>query len=279
MAHVDGIASVGQREGLHDAHIVRGGFEADLGAVTVTFLADKAEWRQVGGVVLACGRAHYARLGDIGVTGTAVQQHEGLFIFAGDRVFRQLRVDKLGALSIEHQVEYVSADFDPLRLRRGGLLLTGYGGSGRGGRSAYGGSGYADVLLSLCTGVNRLGGQAGAEQRWLAVIGLPVVPQQQQREGKNHPEDGTSDIHSAFTSRNGAKPRKCSGACQDMLGSVKSAYRFSSGTDANRQWPELGRDPPDTRGDSAICAARPASCRIVHHAFPTLRLRRPSKSA
>src|SRR5690606_28396442 len=158
---------------------------------------------QVRGPVLAGRGADNARLRHVDVAGTTIEQREGLVAVWRDGVLRQLGTNQLRAQRIEGQAQDVGGDFDlaGLGVGGGGLVARHRGyrsGSGRRRSGGHTGVGHLGLLLGLDFSVGGLRGEAGPEHRGPAVIRLPVVPQQQQREGQNHPEDGASDIHSAF---------------------------------------------------------------------------------
>src|SRR5690606_31991649 len=158
----DGVAAVFQNERLHDADIVRGGFEADGGTPAFLLFANEAEGSQVRRVVLPRRSAHDARLGDIVVSGTAVQQYKARVILVRDCVVGQYRAHQLCALSVKGQAKNVRADFHLLRLGWGRKLFTrNRRCRGRRGGAGNSGVGHADfALLSLSGGADRFGSEA-----------------------------------------------------------------------------------------------------------------------
>src|SRR5690606_29497005 len=137
------------------------------------------------GEVLAIGRTHQAGLHDVRQFGRAVEQDGGLVGLTGGGVFQQFRPYQLGARGVEGQAQYIGADHHLFGLggrRRGGRPWHCAGRGGRGRRRWHRGRGRLAVGAGLLRGRFGAGPGGGrAEQRRLAVLDLPVVPQEQQR--------------------------------------------------------------------------------------------------
>ncbi|KAK83911.1 hypothetical protein L573_3077 [Bordetella holmesii H620] len=201
VAHVDVVAAAIQRVGLAYAQAAGLRFEADHQLVAGEFAIGRGDGkgRQVRGEALP--RANQPGLCCIRQIGGTIQQHHGLIVVGAGGILEQFGSHQLGARRAEGQAKDVGRDDHFLGLSRHDGHAAGHrarsgrrrwrtGHRGRGGVIDHRGRGIGGRLLFGA-------GRGGAKKRRLTVMDLPVVPEEQQREGKNHPEDSSSNIHGA----------------------------------------------------------------------------------
>ncbi|MCY1509558.1 hypothetical protein D9M68_439080 [compost metagenome] len=197
VAHADDVVVTLEHVGLDVLQAAdRGAFEAHLERVLAVGHRARTglgrHGRQVVGEGVAGHGIQQAGLRDVARGGRAVlEQHDALGA-VGFVELEQFEVIDRGAFAVDRRLEQVGGHHDLLarrgrsRLRRHGACgATGCGSRGR----------HAVVGGGRTSGRRRDGGLGRRQEgRLVAVEDLPLVPQQHERETKNHPQDRAADI-------------------------------------------------------------------------------------
>jgi len=188
MLDADGVAAALERVALDQfdaVHLVRFKAQGQLVlAVLELALAGKAHDALVRGQL----PTDQTGLGHINTVFAFVKQHKILFGIHQVRVLHQLGMHQRTAFGVKAQLVQIGFDINPFALccwcRRCRHLT-------RTGRRSH--SGRHRSRRSRRLG-GRCGLDLGKESGLVAVVDLPLVPQQDHGEAKNHPEDGAADV-------------------------------------------------------------------------------------